>query len=148
MNNISQQLTDTIDNASEALKELSSADWQSRRAPGKWTKKQILGHLIDSAANNHQRFVRVQFEDTPLIRYDGDGWVAVSDYENEPAEILIGLWLSYNRHLAYIITRIPEDKLSRLCSVGKPEPFTLEWIIKDYVRHMKHHLDQIIDLVN
>jgi hypothetical protein len=144
MQNISEELSRTISESAEAMKKLSPSGWDYRRGPGKWTRKQILGHLVDSAANNHQRFVRVQFEDTPFIRYDGDNWVAVQDYLNEPAEILIDVWLSYNRHLAYIITKIPENKLGNLCNVGKEEPFPIEWIIKDYLRHMKHHLEQII----
>lgn len=144
MQKISAELLRTVAESAGAMKKLSAADWDYRRAPGKWTRKQILGHLIDSAANNHQRFVRVQFEDTPFIRYDGDNWVAVQDYINEPAEILIELWRSYNHHLAYIITKIPANKLNSLCSVGKDNPLTIEWIITDYLRHLKHHLEQII----
>jgi hypothetical protein len=114
-----------------------------RPAPGKWSKKEVLGHLIDSAANNHQRFVRVQIEDTPLIRYDQDKWVAVQDYYNIPVNQLLELWISYNKHICAIIQAIPEENYEKLCNVGEKEPVTLAWLVKDYVKHIEHHLRQL-----
>ena len=66
---------------------------------GSWTKKEILGHLIDSAAINHQRFVRAQFTDD--LVFDGyvqDDWVKVQDYQNRDWRELVELWHGYNRH--------------------------------------------------
>lgn len=143
MKTISEQLMNMIKETVEKLNILSSSDWNYRRAPGKWTRKEILGHLIDSAANNHQRFVRLQFENNPTIRYNQNEWVAAEDFINAEVDNLIILWASYNKHLAHIISKIPEEKYNNLCDLGKEEPVTLKWIASDYLRHMKHHLDQM-----
>jgi hypothetical protein len=142
--NISAQLTEIVNQAGLIFNELSTEDWNYRTGPGKWSKKEILGHLIDSAANNHQRFVRAQYEESALIKYDQNLWVEVQDYKDEPVEELIGLWKNFNHHLAYIISKIPAVKLENFCSIGKDEPVTLGWVIEDYIRHLKHHLNQII----
>ena len=137
-------MKETIHETHKRLKNISSEDWSYRNAPTKWSKKEILGHLIDSAANNHQRLVRVQFEDNPAIRYDQDKWVMTQDYHNASINDLIELWLNYNKHLVHIISKMPKEKYERTCDVGKEEPVTLEWLVKDYLRHLKHHLNQII----
>jgi hypothetical protein len=113
-------------------------------ALNKWSKKEILGHLIDSATNNHQRFVRGQFEEVPFIVYDQDGWNDNSRYNEMPAAHVIGFWELYNRHLLELIKRIPEHALLRKCLTNEPEPVTLEWLITDYVAHMEHHLKQVV----
>jgi hypothetical protein len=139
-----KDLKETIHETHKRLKNISSEDWSSRNAPTKWSKKEILGHLIDSAANNHQRLVRVQFEDNPAIRYDQDKWVMTQDYHNASINDLIELWLNYNKHLTHIISKMPKEKYERTCDVGKEESVTLEWLVKDYLRHLKHHLNQIM----
>jgi len=145
MKEISKELNKIIEETRPKLSLLSHEEWNFRSSPGKWSKKQILGHLIDSAANNHQRFVRVQFEETPTIRYNQDNWSDAQDFDNASLNNLIELWGSYNNHLAYIISRIPEEKYNRLCNIGKENSATLQWIAADYVRHLKHHLNQIIE---
>ena len=114
-------------------------------ASGKWSKKEILGHLIDSAANNHQRFVRIQFEESPHIEYAGDHWVLASHYQTMPLEDLICFWTAYNRHLSLVIERIPENAMNRLCDSGDDTPRSLGWLIVDYVNHLEHHLHQLIE---
>ena len=101
--------------------------------------------MIDSAANNHQRFVRGQYADKTPISYNGDAWVKVQDYNSENIKMLIELWIHYNLHLSHVISKIPADKFDVLFSADAKEPVTLEWLVKDYVRHMEHHLSQIID---
>lgn len=110
----------------------------------KWSKKEILGHLIDSASNNHQRFIRVQLEETPLIAYNPDAWNACSRYHEYNSEQLILFWKLYNLHLATLIRTIPEKNLQRLCITGEQAPVTLEFLIKEYVTHLEHHLKQIV----
>jgi hypothetical protein len=143
MQNVISELLKIINGYFSVLSNITPEQWETSSGPGKWTKKQILGHLIDSAANNHQRFVRAQFEDNPLIRYDQNNWVTLQNYKDEPAEILLGLWFNYNRHIAFILKNIPADKIKNPCNTGKIESFTLQWIAEDYIRHMKHHLEQI-----
>ena len=144
MENISVELQKIITEAKQTFDKMAPEEWDYRSASGKWSKKEILGHLIDSAANNHQRFVRAQFEDKPCVTYEQDNWVSFQKYADEPVENVIGLWTYYNKHLAYLISIMPENKLQNLCDIEQEKPVTLEWVITDYVRHLKHHLDQII----
>lgn len=126
------------------LAALSEAEMTKRPAPDKWSKKEILGHLIDSATNNHQRFIRIQFQDTPYIVYDQNQWVDCNGYQYLNTKHIIGFWELYNRHLLYVIQHIPEDRLQRTCLTNTDTPVTLGWLIDDYVVHMEHHLHQLV----
>jgi hypothetical protein len=144
MDNKSEQLKNIVEETSLILNRIRDDDWNYRSAPNKWSRKEILGHLIDSAANNHHRIVRAQYEDNPSITYDQNNWVSIQDFKNASIENLINLWVSYNKHLAHIISIIPKDKYNNLCDIKAAQPVTLEWLITDYIRHLKHHLNQII----
>jgi hypothetical protein len=126
------------------LSRIGEEDFVLKPGPQKWSKKEILGHLIDSAANNHQRFIRVQFEDMPFIRYDQNQWNQLTHYQEKNTEELIRFWTLYNQHLAHLISFIPEENLQKLSRAARPEPVTLEWLIDDYVAHLEHHLRQIV----
>ena len=103
----------------------------------------MIGHLIDSAANNHQRFVRAQEGDSYTgPGYSQDEWVAVQGYQDAPWDDLIVLWAAYNRHLARVIERIPDARRSTACTIGPDAPKTLGFVASDYVRHLRHHLAQ------
>jgi hypothetical protein len=108
-------------------------------------RPEILGHLIDSAVNNHQRFVRAQIVD-PLLRpgYDQDAWVAVQNYKHRSWVHLVELWEQLNRHLAHVMASVPPSKLATPCVAGQNEAVTLEWLMNDYVKHLRHHLGQIL----
>jgi hypothetical protein len=122
-----------------------SDDYASKPAiAGGWSRKQILGHLIDSASNNHQRFVRALLQ--PEIRlptYDQEGCVRVERYQELQWAELLSLWASYNRFLAHILAGVPESKSNTPCFIGENPVMTLEQLAADYIRHMQHHLDQI-----
>ena len=109
----------------------------------KWSKKEILGHLIDSATNNHQRFVRGQFEDSPAIAYDQNKWNEYNFYQQMDASQVIAFWTVYNKQLLALMKHIPRENLQRTCTVGS-KPVTLEFLINDYVEHLEHHLMQIV----
>jgi len=99
---------------------------------------------MDSACNNHQRFVRAQLTDDFVFPgYDQDEWVRRQDYNSKPWIELIELWRLYNRHVSHALRSIADEKLETRCRIGSGEPVTLGFIAEDYLSHMKHHLAQL-----
>jgi hypothetical protein len=133
-----------IDKAPSILTEISEENMSAKPLPTKWSKKEIIGHLIDSATNNHQRFVRGQFETIPEIRYDQNKWNEYSFHQQIDSKQIILFWAIYNKQLIEIINRIPTENLKRQIKVGE-NLLTLEFLIADYVEHLEHHLKQVID---
>ncbi len=127
------------------LEGLSDEKYAWKREPGKWSKKEILGHLVDSAMNNIRRFIVAQYEDSPIILYQQDLWVKITDYQHYPTRDLITLWNLLNRHICIVLTNMSPDITRRTCSMGG-QPQTMEWVIADYINHLLHHLHQILDL--
>lgn len=114
-------------------------------AAGKWSRKQVIGRLIDSAFNNQQRFVRAQLG--PSLSFPGyaqDAWVAAQGYQERSWADLLALWAALNRHLAHVIARIEPRSLDTPCAIGTGAPVTLRFIAQDYVRHLRHHLEQVL----
>jgi hypothetical protein len=111
---------------------------------GGWTRKQILGHLLDSAANNRQRFVRAAIDGEysgPL--YAQDAWVDLHGYAGQPWDTLLGWWEAEHEILMAVVDRIPEDKLETRCVVGDDAPVPLGFLIEDYITHQRWHLKQM-----
>lgn len=145
----------TVEEASARMLSMTEGEASARRAPGKWSAKETLGHLIDSASNNHQRFVRAQFaEDLVFPGFKQEDWVRAQSYEEEPWPLLVNLWKFYNLHLAHVMRHAPEGSRRRprarhnlheigWAKVPAEEPATLEYLMLDYVEHLKHHLRQI-----
>ncbi|MBE8714976.1 DinB family protein [Sphingobacterium hungaricum] len=127
------------------LQEIDENIFSERSMPNKWSKKEILGHLIDSATNNHQRFIRCQFEENPLISYDQEKWVQTSNYQAADKRQLIDFWTAYNSHLVHIMTAIPQEKLTNSCKMIDGSTHTLAFLINDYVDHLEHHLKQLVN---
>ena len=143
---IASRLTAEIDGAQLRLRAISDEQAGEPRPANKWSRKQILGHLIDSAANNHQRFVRAQaVPELRLAGYAQDHWVASQHYGERRWTDLIELWCAYNRHLAHVIARIPESLRDTPCEIGDNPVVTLSYIALDYVGHIQYHLNQIFD---
>jgi len=128
-------------------RELLAADARNnarRPVPQTWSPKEVLGHLIDSAANNHQRVVRAQEADAlSLPGYEQNHWVRSQGYNDADWPHLVALWTHFNLHLADVMARIPTDRYSVPCTIGESEPVTLEFMIVDYLSHLKHHMAQI-----
>lgn len=127
------------------LEALSDESYAEKPRPEKWSKKEILGHLVDSAQNNIRRFVVAQYEDTPVILYAQDEWVRCSDYQHYPTRDLIPLWNGLNRHIGVLLTNMSPEAAQRKCGMGG-QPQTMEWVAADYINHLLHHLHQILDL--
>ncbi len=142
---LAHSLVQAIERELPALRVITEAEAGRKPAPGKWSQKEELGHLLDSAANNHLRFVRASLE--PEFRgpgYEQDAWVSLHGYHEMVWEDLVDFWQRYNRFLAHLVRRIPADRLPRQCVVGQGKPVTLRFLIEDYILHMQHHLDHIL----
>ena len=141
-----QQILLLCDSVPDQIRSLSSIDLSERRFEGTWSKKEILGHLCDSAFVNLQRLVRGQVEIAPQIFYDQNRWVNVQKYENYDVEDLIRLWHSLNKHFYHIAYSMDENALNSVCLDKDGNKLTLQFLIDDYVSHLQHHLAQIIGL--
>lgn len=142
---LARVLGETIDRELPRLREIRDEAAGLRREDGGWSRKEELGHLLDSAANNRVRFVRAALEpEYAGPTYDGDGWVRLHGYNDLPWSTLLDVWERDNRLLAHLVGRIPDDKLATQCSIAGRPAVTLEFLIEDYVHHMQHHLDHIL----
>lgn len=128
------------------LKNIDDERFSSKPNPEKWSKQEELGHLIDSAQNNIQRFIRVQYEENVHIRYNPDNWVAMNDYQNSAKNDLIALWYLLNKQIIAILEKMPADKYEALMSfdVNPANKNTTLFIAEDYVQHLTHHLESIV----
>ena len=139
--NSKQTLGDLIDRLPDRLRAMPADKIEHKPAPNTWSAKEELGHLLDSAANNHQRIVRTQLEEKPAMPgYDGDAWVVLHRYQQRDWETLIGLWAALNRQLLAAAEAVPDSAWSRTCTIADSAPLTLKFVFDDYVRHMLHHL--------
>lgn len=145
----------TVRGTAKRLARVADADAARRPAPGKWCAKEIIGHLIDSASNNHQRFVRARWqEDLVFAGYEQDAWVEAQRYREAPWPELLHLWEDFNLHLARVMKATPDavrlrshtrHNLDQLAwkPTAAEQPATLDYFMRDYVDHLKHHLRQI-----
>ena len=146
LSNVAEDLETLIGETIPALENIGEEGSLRTRGPGTWSRKQILGHVIDSALNNVHRFVRAQHEDELVFPdYDQPAWVAAGGYQGRSWSGLVRLWVDLNAHVVEVISRIPAARLDTACRIGGSEPMTLEFLVRDYVRHLRHHLEQILD---
>ena len=143
---LAQGLLETIAREAPRLRAITDQDAQTR--PGGsdgWSRKQEIGHLLDSATNNRVRFIAAALEGRYSgPTYDGVGWVEIGGYAHAPWTDLIDLWESANHALATAVSNIPEKQLSAPCRIGAHETVSLHFLIEDYILHMQHHLDHIL----
>lgn len=147
----------TIDQATPVLMSISVAKQIRKPALDKWSPKEIIGHLIDSANNNHRRFVRAQWQsDLTLLGYEQVEWVENQNYQEAEWKPLITLWQTYNLHLVHVMKMTSPDQMKHIVrglnlgyikpKIPATDPATLEQLMKDYIAHLKHHLTQILQL--
>jgi hypothetical protein len=146
-----------VETAAESLLAVTDAAASLPRRPGKWSPKEIIGHLIDSAVNNHARFVRARLQDDLVFAgYDQAGWVRVHRYAERAWPELVQAWRASNLEIAALMQRTPESELERLRPrhnldeiAFQPPPdegaATLGFLMRDYIAHMQHHLYQVLD---
>lgn len=142
---IVENLNNILEASAKVFSTIPEQEWHEKPSPEKWSKKEILGHLIDSAQNNLRRFVVTQYEQNNRIVYNQDAWVRTQNYQETDTAEIIQLWLLLNRQISRTLKHLPEAKLLYTCNTGKDaeELCTIEYLMADYVEHMLHHLAQI-----
>ncbi len=144
MREVTKRLNYLIEALPIRVKQFQEQDF-SAQLSNKWSKKEILGHLCDSATNNHHRFIKIQLERQPfvVVPYNQNNWVLIQNYQAMPIIEIVCFWTTLNRHIVRVISEIPEDRLLYLCDIGNNKSVTLTELIQDYLRHIDHHLRQI-----
>lgn len=149
MKAVADYLIQTLQEVLPALQAISEEDASIKPRPDKWSKKEILGHLIDSGTNNHHKFVRTMAQPhLDFIGYAQDFWVAKQQYNSRNWQEIITFWYAYNLHIAHIIECVNPDYLRNTISIEGSGPYTLAFIMEDYVEHLKHHLRAILPDAN
>jgi hypothetical protein len=143
MNNIAAQLTNAVNEFITTKSTL--INWEATAAQGKWTNKEIIGHLIDSAHINLQRFVRCTYEDGFKLVYHQDEWVEAQQYKHADITGLLKLWELVNLQIARVLDNYPADRWQITCDNSREGTSlnTVEFLAKDYLIHLQHHLDQL-----
>lgn len=147
MDDILKILHEHIETIPVKFQELGEAEINHKPFPERWSKKEILGHLVDSAFNNLQRIIRVQYEPEVKIVYHQNEWVEIQNYQNLSTETVLNLWVSLNQQFIHVVESFPAEKLGEKIDTGKTtvELHTAEYLITDYLAHMEHHLNQIFE---
>ncbi|WP_025146307.1 DinB family protein [Pedobacter jeongneungensis] len=139
------EILSLVDQAMIDFENITEKAWNDKPQPSKWSKKELLGHLIDSASNNIRRLIVGQYEQGVKIVYHQDEWVLYQNYQGTDIADVKMLWKLLNDQICRVIENIPEEKLQNNCDTGKGkiDLHTLSYFIEDYVLHLKYHLKQI-----
>jgi hypothetical protein len=127
-----------------ALQNIREDSFTYKYAANKWSKKEIVGHLIDSAENNIRRCIVAQYEDNPKIIYNQDKWVGISNYQQWNSKDIIHLWELLNKQFCSILKNISTELLQRNCETS--EIHSIGWLAEDYIIHLLHHLHVVLDM--
>jgi hypothetical protein len=146
LNELGERLRTTVGREALQLASISEDEARRRAAPDTgWSRKEELGHLVDSATNNHVRFVCGSVDPTFVVTsYAQNDWVSAHGYADLPWPTLIDFWHKYNLLLAHLVERIPPDRLANELASKAGEKVTVRFLIEDYIVHMQHHLDRIL----
>lgn len=144
MKQTASQLEKIIDQHLPALLQIPEEEFARKPSAAKWSKKEIMGHLADSAQSNIRRFIIAQYDNRPYIVYNQDKWVAIAGYQQWDTRTIIDLWYLLNKQVCAILRNTAADMYTRECQTQ--EVHTIEWLAADYVKHLQHHLHVVLDL--
>lgn len=144
MQTIAAELKACVDQHIKTLRSIRENEMIYKPSPAKWSKKEMIGHLVDSAQNNIRRFIVAQYEEEPHIVYNQDKWVAITNYQHYDLPDLINLWYLLNKHICNILESTPAEMGQRKSKTENSH--TIEWLAMDYIKHLKHHIHQVLDL--
>lgn len=144
MESIAAEINAVIETHLSALQFIPESEYNFKPSATRWSKKEILGHLIDSAQNNIRRFIVAQYDERPKIVYNQDKWVTLTNYQQYNLPDLISLWYLLNKHICKILECLPPEASGRECE--SEELHTIQWLAQDYKRHLLHHLHQVLSL--
>ena len=147
MNEVIKELRDIVAAYSRKFLAFSDQDFAVKPNPTKWSRKEVVGHLIDSGQNNLRRFIVGQYDHQPLVIYEQNFWVNASNYQQAKKEDVIELWRLINNQICAVLVSMPRENYSMQANTSRtttPELHPLEWLAADYVKHMKHHINQVI----
>jgi hypothetical protein len=147
MKQVIQELDQIVQAYSKKIRSIPENEFSAKPLPNKWSKKEVIGHLIDSAQNNLRRFICGQYESAPpKIVYEQNRWVTSNNYLQADSEEIITFWELINKRIVAVLNQMPSSAYSMKCDTGKTDSqlYTIEWLAADYVRHLKHHLNQVI----
>lgn len=144
LNDTACDIESVIETWRDKFMALDATRAHDRPTEDRWSVSEVVGHMVDSACNNHQRFVRAQFE-TELVfpKYEQNEWVAAAHYCESDWDSLVQLWYHYNRLIAILIRNIPDSKLQTPCTITPYEPCTLQFLATDYLDHLRHHFTKL-----
>lgn len=149
--NVTHGILTYIDTWEKKLIDLPIDTISRKRNTQNRTIKQILGHLIDSAANNHQRIIRLQYNEKlvfPDYQQDNDLWIALQDYQNADWYSLIQMWKYYNLHMIQVIKSVDQTKLDNSWQSFENITVTLRQMIEGYLGHIELHFNEIQELID
>lgn len=147
MEHVIEELNSIVEEFAGKFSQFSESELADKPIPHKWSKKEVIGHLIDSGQNNLRRFIVSQYESVPQkIVYEQDFWVQANNYQLMTGVDVINLWRLVNNQIANVLSAMPMEVYTKTCDTGKDsfQLRTLEWLADDYIKHLKHHLNQVI----
>ena len=144
MTSIASDLESLITEYLPQLNSVTEDEYAVKPLPTKWSKKELVGHLIDSAQSNLRRFIVAQYEESTAINYNQDKWVAINNYQHEDVKDIIQLWYLLNKQIVFVLKNISVEMSQRISITDAS--YTIEWLAQDYIKHLKHHIHQVLNL--
>jgi hypothetical protein len=140
------ELKSIVDDFTKKISQIQESEFSAKPNKNKWSKKEVIGHLIDSAQNNLRRFIVGQYDDSSHIIYEQDFWVTANAYQQMSQQEIILLWKLLNERICSVLASMPVENYGKEVNTGKGsiQLHSLEWLAVDYVKHLKHHLNQVL----